>query len=137
MSASPQADVYPSLAYRDAPAAIAWLCSAFGFVQRFVHLGEEGRVEHSELTFGNAVIMVSSVKPELGYASPETLGACTQGLSLYVQNPDAHHAQALAAGATLVRALQDEPYGARGYLVRDPEGHPWYFGNYRPGAYWQ
>jgi uncharacterized glyoxalase superfamily protein PhnB len=56
-------------------------------------------------------------------------------LSLFVPDPDAHYATAMAAGASLVRPLRDEEYGARGYMVSDPEGHLWYFGNYRPGDY--
>ena len=130
------ADVYPSLTYDDAAAAIEWLCRAFGFQKRLVVEGEDNRVEHSELSFGNAVIMVSSPKADANRVSPRQLSGHSQALSLYVENPDAHHDVAVAAGATLVRPLQDEPYGARGYMVHDPEGHVWYFGDYRPGAYW-
>ena len=59
-----QSDVYPSLVYDDANAAIDWLCRAFGFTRRFVVPGENGRVEHSELSLGNAVVMISSPKAE-------------------------------------------------------------------------
>jgi len=133
---SVQADVYPSLIYDDAEAAIKWLCRAFGFELRFKVPGESGRIEHSELTFGNAVLMVSSPKEETRRVSPRTAQGLPQALSLYVADPDAHYATAMAARAQLVRPLQDEEYGARGYMVTDPEGHLWYFGNYRPGAYW-
>jgi len=131
-----QSDVYPSLVYDDANAAIDWLCRAFGFTRRFVVPGENGRVEHSELSLGNAVVMISSPKAEFRRVSPRTAGGLPQALSMYVADPDAHHAVAVARGAALVRPLQDEEYGARGYMVTDPEGHLWYFGNYRPGAYW-
>ncbi|MBD8524593.1 VOC family protein [Pseudomarimonas arenosa] len=129
-------DVYPSLTYDDAPQAIDWLCTAFGFTRRLVVEGESGRIEHSELSFGQAVIMVSSCKPEFRRISPRQAGGCTQALSLFVADPDAHYAVALAAGAKLERDLRDEEYGARGYMVSDPEGHLWYFGDYRPGAHW-
>ena len=129
-------DVYPSLTYDDAVAAIDWLCRAFGFVRRFVVPGDGGRIEHSELCLGNAVVMISSPKAEFNRVSPKTARGLPQALSLYVANPDAHHACAVAAGATVVRPLQDEEYGARGYMASDPEGHLWYFGNYRPGDYW-
>ena len=131
-----QSDVYPSLVYDDANAAIDWLCRAFGFTRRFVVPGEGGRVEHSELSLGNAVVMISSPKAEFRRVSPRTAGGLPQALSMYVADPDAHHAVAVARGASLVRPLQDEEYGARGYMVTDPEGHLWYFGNYRPGGYW-
>lgn len=129
-------DVFPSLTYDDAGAAIEWLCRAFGFVRRFVVPGEGGRIEHSELSFGNAVVMVSSPKAEFNRVSPRNAGGLPQALSLYVADPDVHCRAALAAGAAIVRPLQDEEYGARGYMVSDPEGHLWYFGNYRPGGYW-
>lgn len=129
-------DVYPSLTYDDAPSAIDWLCRAFGFTCRLLVPGADGQIMHSELTRGNAVVMVSSPKPEYNRASPRHTGGLAQALSLYVDDPDAHCGAALRAGATLVRPLQDEHYGARGYMVTDPEGHLWYFGNYRPGDYW-
>ena len=130
------ADLYPSLTYDDAPAAIEWLCRAFGFTKRLVVPGPDGSVIHSELSLGNGVVMVSSPKPEDGRRSPARGGAA-QCLSGCVADPDAHHATAIAAGARVVRELRDEDYGSRGYMALDPEGHVWYFGDYRPGGYWQ
>lgn len=129
-------DVYPALTYDDAPAAIEWLCRAFGFTRRFVVPGPGNRVEHSELSLGDAVVMVSSPKPEMKRISPRQLPGLPQALSVYVRDPDAHHARARAAGAVIVRDLRTEEYGARGYMAEDPEGHHWYFGDYRPGQYW-
>jgi len=129
-------DIHPSLTYDDAPAAIDWLCRAFGFTKRFVVPGPGNRVEHSELSLGTGVVMVSSPKSEDGRVSPKHLQGAAQALSVFVPDPDAHHAVAVAAGARVVRPLRTEEYGARGYMARDPEGHLWYFGNYRPGAYW-
>lgn len=134
-AASPS-DIYPSLTYQDAPAAIAWLCRAFGFRRRFVVPGEAGRVEHSELSLGTGVVMVSSPKAEDRRASPKGLVGVAQAISVFVADPDAHHTVAVAAGARVARPLQTEDYGARGYMVLDLEDHLWYFGNYRPGAYW-
>ena len=130
-------DIYPSLTYDDAPAAIEWLCKAFGFTKRFVVARPDNRVEHSELSFGNGVVMISSSKVEEHRLSPKALAGVSNGLSVLVADPDAHHAVAMAAGARLERELRTEDYGARGYMVRDPEGHIWYFGNYRPGEYWE
>lgn len=129
-------DIYPSLTYDDAPAAIDWLTRAFGFTKRFVVPGPDNRVEHSELSMGNGVVMISSPKHDERRFSPRALNGYSQALSVYVADPDAHYEVAMAAGATLLRPLQTEDYGARGYMVTDPEGHIWYFGNYRPGAYW-
>lgn len=130
-------DIHPSLTYDDAPAAIDWLCRAFGFSNRFVVPGTGNRVEHSELSLGTGVAMVSSPKPADGRVGPKQLPGSAQALCVFVPDPDAHHAQAVAAGARIARPLQTEAYGARGYMARDLEGHLWYFGNYRPGEYWE
>jgi uncharacterized glyoxalase superfamily protein PhnB len=130
-------DIHPSLTYDDAPAAIDWLCKAFGFTKRFVVPGPNNRIEHSELSLGTGVVMISSPKAEDRRVSPKVLPGTAQALSVFVADPDAHHEVAVAAGARILRPLQTEEYGARGYMVLDPEGHVWYFGNYRPGEYWE
>ena len=130
-------DVYPSLTYDDARAAIDWLRNAFGFTPRLVVPGPDRRIEHSELTLGEAVIMVSSPKPEMGRVSQKGLPGVSQALSIRIDDPDTHCRQAKAAGAAIIRDLRDEEYGSRGYMARDPEGHVWYFGTYRPGAHWR
>ena len=128
-------NIYPTLTYEDAPAAIDWLCRAFGFEERLVVPNETGGVLHSELSFGPGVIMVSS--PKSGRVGPTTLGGTYGGLCVRVDDPDAHHARAVAAGADVVQPLRDEAFGSRGYAVRDPGGHYWYFGTYVPGVHWE
>lgn len=130
-------NLYPCLTYDDAPAAIAWLCRAFGFHKRMVVPAPDGGVAHSELSLGDGVIMVSSPKAEFGNVSPRALAGLHGGLCVYVPNPDAHCATARAAGAVITREPQDEHYGARGYMAKDLEGHSWYFGTYVPGEYWE
>ncbi len=130
------ATLYPSLYCDDAAAAIDFLECAFGFRRRLVVPGPDGRVAHSELTLGEAVVMLGSSRPERGCLSPRRLGGTSQGLSVFIEDPDTHCARARAAGAEIVQAPRDEEYGARGYMARDPEGHLWWFGTYRPGAYW-
>jgi uncharacterized glyoxalase superfamily protein PhnB len=135
-SSSGEPTIFPGLFYDDAPAALEWLTRAFGFVQRMAVPGPNGTIAHAELTLGSGVIMLGSAKPDEGWVSPRSLPAVNQVTSVYVDDPDAHYARAKAAGAQIVREPRDEDYGARGYLTRDLEGHYWYFGNYRPGAYW-
>ena len=121
--------------YEDASAAIAWLCKAFGFEVRLKIEGEGGRIEHSELTFGNGLVMVGSVGtgPRAHCRSPRSVGgANTQSLCLYVADVDAHCARARAAGATIVREPNTDDYGEehganRSYEAVDPEGHHWWF----------
>jgi uncharacterized glyoxalase superfamily protein PhnB len=72
----------------------------------------------------------------MGWVSPKKLSGLNSISSLFVPEPDAHFAQAKAAGATILRELRDEEYGGRGYMASDPEGHQWYFGSYRPGQHW-
>lgn len=129
-------NIYPTLSYDDAPAAIEWLCRVLGFTARLIVPGPDGTVRHSELTLGPGCIMVSSSRPEEGRLSPRALAGVHQGLCLRVDDPDAHHAHARAEGATITRELQDEDYGSRGYMLKDPEGNGWYIGTYRPGPHW-
>src|SRR5579863_1386320 len=93
--------------YEDAATAIDWLSRAFGFEVRLKVEGDNGRIEHSELVYGEAVVMVaqSGIRPSRPKfprgASPRSLeGANTQSLMLYVDNVDEHCARARAAGAS-------------------------------------
>lgn len=122
--------LYPCVAYRDARAAIAWLERAFGFARMAVHPEEEGPVVHAELAFGGGVLMLSTLE-EKDAALPKRRFNAPY---VYVTDPDAHHARAVAAGAEVTRELQDTDYGSREYCARDPEGNEWSFGTYRPAA---
>lgn len=128
----------PSLYYNDAPRAIDWLCQYLGFTCRLRVEGEGGRIEHSELTYGGAVIMVSQsgLKEKLPLMpkglSPLDAHGNTQGLMLYVDDLDAHYARAAAApGITIVDERKLHDYGPdywadRSYGVLDLEGHCWW-----------
>jgi len=128
------------LFYEDAAKAIDWLCRAFGFEVRLKVEGEEGRIEHSELTFGDGLISVGSAggkstrKEPLPGMSPRALGgAITQALFLYVDDVEAHCARAKAAGAQVIEPPTTSDYGEeywsdRTYRAVDLEGHHWWFG---------
>lgn len=125
--------IVPCLSYRDASAAIAWLKEAFGFTENMIVPGPEGTIAHAQLSFGSGIIMVGSERDdELKMRIPCDLGGVTQSIYIVVANADAHYARAVAAGAEIVRELEDTPYGSRDYSARDPEGHIWNFGTYRP-----
>ena len=130
--------IIPTLRYQDAPAAIDWLCRAFGFERHFVVPGDDGTIAHAQLTFGNGMIMLGSVRDdEFGrlQKTPAQLGGVgTQSPYVIVPDVDAHHARAVAAGARVTMAPMDQDYGGRFYSCRDPEGHLWNFGSYDP---WQ
>ncbi|HTC52324.1 MAG TPA: VOC family protein [Steroidobacteraceae bacterium] len=124
-----------SLAYQDPVRAIDWLGAAFGFAVRIKVPDASGGIMHSELTFGDAVVMVAGERSHGASLarSPKSLnGATTQGLFVYVDDIQAHYTRALAAGAVVLRELATTDYGAehwtdRGYAVLDPEGHSWHF----------
>jgi uncharacterized glyoxalase superfamily protein PhnB len=125
-----------SVYYQDPIAAIDWLTKAFGFDVRMKIVEESGKLAHSELTFGDAVVMVGGEGGKEPYQehqkSPRTTGGVTHALAFYLDDVDAHHAQAVAAGATIIRPLRTDDYGAeywtdRTYGALDPEGHLWWF----------
>jgi uncharacterized glyoxalase superfamily protein PhnB len=123
----------PFLTYDDAPAALDWLTSAFGFERTEVHEGEHGRVAHAEMRFDGGLVMLGSAgENEFGIKTARELGAVNQGVYVVVDGVDAHYERARAAGAEIVRELNDTDYGSREYMARDPEGNLWSFGTYRP-----
>ena len=126
-----------SLYYRDAAGMIDWLCGAFGFEIRLKVEGDNGSIEHSELSYGEGVVMVGSERKgeqrrfDHDMLSPLSAGGNTQGLMIYVEDVDAHCAQARKAGARIVSEPQVHDYGDdywsdRSYGCLDPEGHMWW-----------
>ena len=128
--------IIPGMRYRDAPAAIDWLCNAFGFEKHLVVPGENNTIAHAQLNFGGGMIMLGSIKDnEFGklMKQPDEIGGAeTQSCYVVVSDCDAHYARAKAAGAQILIDIHDEEYGGRGYACRDLEGHMWYFGSYNP-----
>ena len=122
--------IYASIRYRDAIGAIDFLERAFGFERGDVHQGEDGAVHHAELRFADEWIMLGSTSS--GSDGRLDLPSGPTWIYVVVDEPDAHHERAVAAGAEIVRDLKDEDYGSRGYTARDPEGNVWSFGTYRP-----
>lgn len=128
-----------ALFYENANEAIAWLQAAFGFELMLKVDDADGSVKHSELKFGEALIMVgegaADRAPRFGvpYRSPLAVGgANTQNLLLYVDDVDAHCARARAAGARIVAEPELHDYGPeywadRSYGALDLDGHQWWF----------
>jgi len=128
----------PSLRYRDAHAAIAWLERAFGFVRHAVHDGPNGTVAHAQLTFaGTGMIMLGSAsnpspRPEFNATPAEIGGRVTSPLYLVVPDCVPVYASAQAAGAEVIMELRTMDYGGKAFTVRDPEGYTWAVGEYDP-----
>jgi PhnB protein len=128
MSRNPPAgypQVTPYLMYEDPGAALVWLATAFGFRERFRHVGSEGWVDHAELEIGDGLVMLG--KPDADFRCPKTLGGATSLVHVYVENAVAHSERARAAGATIRTEPSEKPYGTIQYSAADPEGHLWLF----------
>ena len=120
------------------PAAVDWLCAAFGFEKDRVVTGDDGSVLYANLICGGHMVMVlpvdGSALTQFFKQPYEVGGVETQTCYIVVDDADAHCRTAKAAGASIVLDVTDDDHGGRGYACRDPEGHIWSFGTYDP---WQ
>jgi uncharacterized glyoxalase superfamily protein PhnB len=123
-----------SVFYEDPAAAIDWLCKAFGFRIRIKVEGEGGRIEHSELEYGDdGLLMVGGLHRAPHRRSPRSIDGCnTQSLMLYIDDAVAHCEHARASGAKILQEPRVTDHGEdywadKSYEVEDPEGHRWWF----------
>ena len=117
--------ITPYLLYNDVEAALNFLSTTFGFKERMRLPDEQGKIQHAEVELADGVVMMGN--PGGDYQNPKILGHTTQMLYVYVEDVDAHHARARAAGATIIQEPEDQFYGDRNYRSEDPEGHQWTF----------
>jgi uncharacterized glyoxalase superfamily protein PhnB len=130
--------VVPMIAYEDGHAAIEWLTRVLGFEERLRYESEDGSIGHAELELEGGLIMLATPTPE--YQGPrrhrETCEAARRwsdnpyvidGVLVSVSDVDGHFERARAAGATILREPEDQPFGDRLYTVEDLEGHRWMF----------
>jgi PhnB protein len=116
----------PYLTVNNGAAAIDFYKSVFGAEELMRMAEENGRIGHAELRIGGGIIMVSDEYPEMGVLSPQTVGGSPVAIHLYVEDVDALFARALAAGAKVLRPLEDQFYGDRAGKLADPFGHLWF-----------
>lgn len=119
--------IVPMLAYTDAPAALAFLCDAFGFTEDYRMQMPDGRIGHAELTLGEARLNLASVYEEMGFCAARDAGGTYSQLQVEIDDVDAHYAHAKSRGAVVTAPPEDQPYGGRMYRAVDPEGHRWIF----------
>ena len=158
-----RATIVPGLRYRDAPAAIEWLCRVFGFEKHLVVPGDNDTIAHAQLSFGNGMIMLGSVREdehgrlikqpdEIGgaetqcsyvivtdadavYESARNAGADVLFETIViVTDADAVYESARNAGAEIVMEIADQDHGGRLFSCLDLEGHLWNIGTYDPWA---
>ena len=132
-------NIIPGLRYRDAPAAIDWLCDVLGFERHLVVPDEDGTIAHAQLTLGNGMIMLGSSQGSefdgvVGPSTPD--GGLTQAAYIVVEDIKALYERVKAAGANIFMELDEQHYGGSLFAVRDPEGQLWNVGSYDPWAEW-
>ena len=132
-----KANIIPGMRYRDAPAAIEWLCDVLGFERHLVVPNEDGTIAHAQLVLGNGMIMLGSAHDDdfgdiVGPPVPEA--TLTQSAYIVVQDIRALYERVQAAGANIVMEFTEQHYGGSLFAVRDPEGQHWNIGSYDPWA---
>jgi len=125
----PIPDGYPRvmayLAIDGAGDAIEFYKQVFGATERMRMPGPDGTIGHAEIEIGDSVIMMADTSPEMDFVDPKKIGGTPVVLTIYVEDADATHKQALAAGAKETQPLEDKFYGDRASQFDDPWGHRW------------
>jgi uncharacterized glyoxalase superfamily protein PhnB len=116
---------------------IEWLVKTFGFEKQAVYANQDGIVMHAQLSFGNGMVMVGSVKNGMPTSTllkqPDEIGGAeTQTPYLVVSDIDGVYARAKAAGAKMLMDLEEKDYGGKSFTCSDPEGHVWHVGTFDP-----
>lgn len=123
-------EVYAYLRLHDTAAAIDFYTRAFGAKELFRLVEPSGRVGHAEIKIGPETLMLSDEYPEYDIRGPRSIGGTSVSIHIHVDDVDRLFEQAVAAGATVVRPLQNQFYGERSGTVRDPFGHEWLLGGH-------
>jgi PhnB protein len=116
----------PYLIVDGAAEAIAFYRTVFGAKERMRLDGPEGKIGHAELEIGTSLIMLADEFPQMDAFAPAKFGGSPIGLQTYVEDVDAVVGKAVAAGAKLLRPVQNQFYGDRSATIEDPFGHRWH-----------
>jgi PhnB protein len=118
--------VTPYLIVHGASVAIDFYTSVLGAAERMRMGGPDGKVGHAELDLGDSVIMLADEHPEMDHRGPHAYKGSAVSLMVYVADVDATVKTALAAGAKVIRPVENQFYGDRMGTIEDPFGHQWY-----------
>lgn len=121
----------PYISCKNAASAIDFYKEAFGASELMRMAQPDGKVGHAEIQIGGARIMLADEFPEMGFRSPSSLGGTPVGIHIYVDDVDALAARAVAAGAKLLRPVEDQFYGDRSATLECPFGHRWFFATHK------
>jgi PhnB protein len=119
--------VTPYLIIRGAAKAIEYYKEAFGAKEVFRMDGPDGKVGHAELQIGDSRIMLADENPQMGagHTSADSIGGSPVSIYLYLPDVDSVVERAVAAGAKILKPVQDQFYGDRSGFLQDPFGHLW------------
>ena len=120
------ATLTPYIIVDDASRAIAFYKRAFAAREVMRLDGPNARIGHAELEIGDSKIMLADQFPDFGAHAPAHYGGSPVSLHLYIADADATVARAVEAGATIVRAVENQFYGDRLGTIKDPFGHIWH-----------
>jgi PhnB protein len=123
--------VTPYLIVGDAAGALAFYKKAFGAEELMRVAAPNGKIGHAEIRIGDSVIMLADEYPDMNARGPHAFGGSPVSIHLYVEDVDAVARQAIAAGATVIRAVQDQFYGDRSGSFTDPFGHSWHVATHK------
>ncbi len=115
----------PYIIVKGAAKAIEFYTQAFGAVEKMRLDGQDGKLGHAELQIGDSVLMLADEHPEMGALGPETVGGSPASLLIYCENVDEVFERAISLGAVEVRPINDQFYGDRSGVLKDPFGHQW------------
>jgi PhnB protein len=118
--------VTPYLVVDGAERALDFYRRVFGATERMRMSAPGGKIGHAEITIGGSTIMLADEHPEMDARGPRAFGGSPVSIMLYVPDVDATVQRAVAAGATLVRPVEDKFYGDRSGTIDDPFGHRWH-----------
>lgn len=110
---------------KGAAGAIEFYKKAFGATELFRMEGAGGKIGHAEIRIGTSPIMLADEHLEMDARSPQSIGGTPVSILLYVADVDAQFKQAVAAGARVLKPVQDQFYGDRSGFLEDPFGHRW------------
>ena len=119
--------IAPMLSVRNGARAIEFYKTAFGARELFRLDAESGAVV-AQLGVGASEFWVADESPEYLNFSPESLGGASTRMVMTVSDPDAAFERAVTAGASIVRPVENQPYGWRIGRIVDPFGHHWEIG---------
>jgi PhnB protein len=131
MAIDVQPAVSPHLVVDDAAAAIDFYVKAFGATEFGRLPGPDGKIAHAALQINGSMVMLNDDFPEMTdgkSTTPTALGGSPVTIHLTVTDVDTWFQRAVDAGATVVAPLEDQFWGDRYGVVRDPFGHQWSLG---------